>query len=359
MLGWGLVLGVVAIAGLPPLGIFMSEFLIVSSTFAREPLLAILLVFGLLVAFGALMLRLSEVAFGEPTGSTAPVEASYVPLFAHLALVAGGGHLSAGAAGGLVPERGAAAGLEERPMTFVAALQDEGAGPSTAHRPWPRVVVDADGVAAGDPGHRRRARRRCSACGATARPCTWRCTPKRRAELLVVSLPCPERRFPVRRASRIRRRCGWSAPSATSTGWSPTAAPTRGAGSTTAAGACATRSASARPAPASGDAYAFLTAEGPPLHQIPVGPVHAGIIEPGHFRFTANGETVVRLEERLGYVHKGIDDLMIGAPLEQAAQARRPRFRRQHGRLRHRLRARGGGGARASSRRRARSGCAR
>ena len=91
MLGWGLVLGVVAIAGLPPLGIFMSEFLIVSSTFAREPLLAILLVFGLLVAFGALMLRLSEVAFGEPTGSTAPVKASYVPLFAHLALVLAAG----------------------------------------------------------------------------------------------------------------------------------------------------------------------------------------------------------------------------------------------------------------------------
>ena len=88
VLGWGLVLGVVAIAGLPPLGIFMSEFLIVSSTFAREPLLAIPLVFGLLVAFGALMLRLSEVAFGEPTGSMAAVEASYVPLFSHLALVA-------------------------------------------------------------------------------------------------------------------------------------------------------------------------------------------------------------------------------------------------------------------------------
>ena len=61
-------------------------------------------------------------------------------------------------------------------------------------------------------------------------------------------------------------------------------------------------------------------AEGPPLHQIPVGPVHAGIIEPGHFRFSANGETVVRLEERLGYVHKGIDRLMVGAPMERAAK---------------------------------------
>jgi hydrogenase-4 component F len=87
VLGWGLVLGVVAIAGMPPLGIFMSEFLVVSSTFAREPLLAIVLVFGLLIAFGALMLRLNGLVFGESTGSRAPVEASYVPMFAHLALV--------------------------------------------------------------------------------------------------------------------------------------------------------------------------------------------------------------------------------------------------------------------------------
>ena len=66
--------------------------------------------------------------------------------------------------------------------------------------------------------------------------------------------------------------------------------------------------------------YSFLPSEGEGLHQIPVGPVHAGIIEPGHFRFTANGETVVRLEERLGYVHKGIDALMAGAPIERAAR---------------------------------------
>src|SRR5450631_221512 len=90
-LGWGLVVGVVAIAGLPPLGIFMSEFLVVSSTFARQPLLAIVLVFGLLVAFGALTMRLTTVAFGKPRGSTASAEASYIPMFAHLALVLGAG----------------------------------------------------------------------------------------------------------------------------------------------------------------------------------------------------------------------------------------------------------------------------
>jgi hydrogenase-4 component F len=87
LLGWGLVLGVVAIAGLPPLGIFMSEFLVVSSTFARQPLLAIPLVAGLLIAFGALFLRLNGLAFGEPTGSTQPVKASYIPMYVHLALV--------------------------------------------------------------------------------------------------------------------------------------------------------------------------------------------------------------------------------------------------------------------------------
>ena len=71
------------------------------------------------------------------------------------------------------------------------------------------------------------------------------------------------------------------------------------------------------PAP---EPYKFLPVEGEGLHQIPVGPVHAGIIEPGHFRFTANGERVVRLEQRLGYVHKGIEKLMVGRSLADAAK---------------------------------------
>jgi Ni,Fe-hydrogenase III large subunit len=73
--------------------------------------------------------------------------------------------------------------------------------------------------------------------------------------------------------------------------------------------------------PSSGQAaYRFLSAEGPGLHQVAVGPVHAGVIEPGHFRFTVQGEIVVRLEERLGYAHKGIEALMTRAPLETAAK---------------------------------------
>jgi Ni,Fe-hydrogenase III large subunit/Ni,Fe-hydrogenase III component G len=53
--------------------------------------------------------------------------------------------------------------------------------------------------------------------------------------------------------------------------------------------------------------YPFVRVEGDGVHEIPVGPVHAGIIEPGHFRFQIVGEKVLRLEERLGYVHKGIE----------------------------------------------------
>ncbi len=64
-------------------------------------------------------------------------------------------------------------------------------------------------------------------------------------------------------------------------------------------------------APANGavadDPYPFVRVEGDGVHEIPVGPVHAGIIEPGHFRFQVVGEKVLRLEERLGYVHKGIE----------------------------------------------------
>ncbi|MCL2429432.1 MAG: hydrogenase 4 subunit F, partial [Alphaproteobacteria bacterium] len=87
VLGWTLVAGVLAIAGLPPFGVFTSEFLVVSSSFARAPLLAIPVVIGLLISFGALLWRVTSVAFGEPRGPAGPVKASYVPIFAHLALV--------------------------------------------------------------------------------------------------------------------------------------------------------------------------------------------------------------------------------------------------------------------------------
>ena len=91
VLGWGLVAGVVAIAGLPPMGVFMTEFLIVTSTFARAPILAVLLGLSILVALGALLLRLNGLAFGEPQGSDHPSRASFIPVFSHLALVLAAG----------------------------------------------------------------------------------------------------------------------------------------------------------------------------------------------------------------------------------------------------------------------------
>ncbi len=87
LLGWSLIAGVAAITGLPPFGVFASEFLVVSSTFARQPVLATLLVLGLLLALGALFMRVSAIAFGPVRGPAGPVQASYLPMFAHLALV--------------------------------------------------------------------------------------------------------------------------------------------------------------------------------------------------------------------------------------------------------------------------------
>jgi hydrogenase-4 component F len=69
----------------------MSEFLVVSSTFARAPALALILVTGILVGLAALFLHLNSIAFGEPRGPTAKSQASYVPMFTHLGLVLAAG----------------------------------------------------------------------------------------------------------------------------------------------------------------------------------------------------------------------------------------------------------------------------
>ncbi|KVO53707.1 hydrogenase [Burkholderia ubonensis] len=60
--------------------------------------------------------------------------------------------------------------------------------------------------------------------------------------------------------------------------------------------------------------YAFVQVAGDGVHEIAVGPIHAGIIEPGHFRFSVVGEKVLRLEERLGYVHRGVERLFERTP---------------------------------------------
>ncbi|PKK90292.1 MAG: hydrogenase [Candidatus Wallbacteria bacterium HGW-Wallbacteria-1] len=66
------------------------------------------------------------------------------------------------------------------------------------------------------------------------------------------------------------------------------------------------------------DLYNFLRMEGTQIHQVAVGPVHAGVIEPGHFRFQCQGENVFHLEIQLGYQHRGIEELMIGSTPHRA-----------------------------------------
>ncbi len=194
-----------------------------------------------------------------------------------------------------------------------------GAGqPVAEHRPWPRVVVSTEtwkalieGLAGnawtllglwGEAGMVHLAAHEASS-----------------GTVGVASLPCPDRQFPaVGRqhppAQRLERTI------ADLVGLQPVDAPDSRPwldhGRWPVRHPLSPASAPGEPLPP----YPFLAAEGESLHQIPVGPVHAGIIEPGHFRFTANGEAVVRLEERLGYVHKGIESLLNGATLERAAR---------------------------------------
>ena len=88
LLGWLLVAAVAAIAGMPPFGVFTAEFLLVTSTFARAPWLAILLVAGIVIAFSALMLRLQGLAFGDTEKRHVLPSWRLTPMIVHLVLVA-------------------------------------------------------------------------------------------------------------------------------------------------------------------------------------------------------------------------------------------------------------------------------
>jgi Ni,Fe-hydrogenase III large subunit len=202
-------------------------------------------------------------------------------------------------------------------MTFLSALANRGERVA-AQRPWPRVVVDAAtwrqavlGIAAGE----------ATLLGlwSDGEAVHLALHAEEAPEVLVISLPCPERRFPSVAAThppalRLERTIR------DLYGLEPEGSPDTRRWLDHGRWGVRQPLGAHEAAPPTGDPYAFHAATGPPLHQIPVGPVHAGIIEPGHFRFTCNGEAVVRLEERLGYVHKGVDGLMRDAPLEKAVK---------------------------------------
>jgi hypothetical protein len=199
----------------------------------------------------------------------------------------------------------------------VAALLARGARVE-GHRPWPRARVDADTwrmagdmLAAG--------RLTLSGLWGEADVVHLAVLDEAARAAAVLSLDCPNGRYPslgvgcpaaIRLERAVRDLCGLDAEG------SPDDRPWLDHGRWEVGAPLGDRAHVAPTAPE----YRFLPSEGEGLHQIPVGPVHAGIIEPGHFRFTASGEAVVRLEERLGYVHKGIESLLAGADISQAAR---------------------------------------
>ena len=191
-------------------------------------------------------------------------------------------------------------------------------GRAVAHAPWPRAVVSTE---AWSSAARELAAGRLQLVAEWAEPGLVHAAlfDPEVGSLAVISLAAPDAKFPAlgahhSPARRLERRIH------DLFGLEPTGSPDLRPwidhgqfGSALLPGGKAGRNAAA-------SEYSFLPVKGESLHQIPVGPVHAGIIEPGHFRFTANGETVVRLEERLGYVHRGLDALMEGAAIESAAR---------------------------------------
>ena len=227
VLGWGLVLGVVAIAGLPPLGIFMSEFLVVSSTFAREPWLVTILVFAILVALGAPVPaaehdRLRRAARADRAGARRPTcrcspispSCSWRGIYLPPALVS------------WLPERRQAVGIAPCRSRRRRAAE---------HTGWQRGGRRRIGAP-------RRPVRPCSGCGASRRHVHMARSLETHRPISPSSVyDCADGRYPVGRARSIRRPSGWSAPSAISAGSSRSARPTRGPGSITASGTCATR----------------------------------------------------------------------------------------------------------------------
>lgn len=200
-------------------------------------------------------------------------------------------------------------------MPFISALRSRGRRVET-HRPFPRVVVDADtwrqaivGIAAGES----------TLLGLWSDGAAVHMGLIAGAQILVISLPVSDGRYPS---------VGLTHPPALRLeraihdlyGFVPEGSPDMRPWLDHGRWGVAEPLGNAHTIASQAAAYEFRGAEGAELHQIPVGPVHAGIIEPGHFRFTASGETVVRLEERLGYVHRGIEGLMRGAPLDRAAK---------------------------------------
>ena len=86
-LGWGLMFGVIAIVGMPPFGVFTSEFLILTATMKGAPYLAPVFLLGLAVAFAALFRKVMPMVFGRAAEGSAPLKPAHIPVLVHIILV--------------------------------------------------------------------------------------------------------------------------------------------------------------------------------------------------------------------------------------------------------------------------------
>ena len=173
-------LGVIAIAGLPPFGIFTSRFMLVSSTFARQPLLEPRSCCGpALWRSARLSIRLQDIVFGEPAGKASPAQASYIPAFVHLThgprgrtVAAGSGCANGSAAS---PPLAGMTAMETGSIALVACRTRAG----RISRAVPTLRRGRSGLDGRRQGAGRWRGRSARAVGATPVMCTWRCAPLR------------------------------------------------------------------------------------------------------------------------------------------------------------------------------------
>ena len=305
-------IGTVAILGMPPFGVFASEFLILTTAMKDQPWATPLLLLALAVAFAAIVGRVQPMVFGESSLKTTPTFTRAVAGIRAPGAGVGSGNVHTTLPRAMVPRCGAVDRRAVR-MPWRDGLQR---GSALAGAPGARLLVvgmaEWRQVALDVATSRGRLLTLWS--GVDHRGAVVRAAYALEGALLVaeLSLAKPEEPYPgledlfpaadrMQRASAdltgIRSSEHGTRPWLRHASWPESFLPLRGT------------VAPLQPDSTAVDDYAFVHVAGDGVHELPVGPVHAGIIEPGHFRFSVVGEKVLRLEERLGYAHKGIERL--------------------------------------------------
>jgi hypothetical protein len=315
-------LGTLAILGVPPFGVFASEFLILTTAMHQQPWATPILLFALAVAFAAVFGRVQPMVFGESNVRRLPHQPALLPVFLHLALVLMLGLYIPAVPRRLVPTSGSLdrmsaddASIFDLVQPLPGPVQAVGRRTVAAEHLHERGVscCTAEGGASDRAVGRRRyrpcARRFCAACRLSLTRSGLFCL--RAPAALRIDGALREHRgglYPA--ALRMQRatydllgihaqEAGDSRKWLRHGAWPGGTFPLRRCGRD--------QPGCARARCSRGSTYPSCGRRAMACTRSRSGPVHAGIIEPGHFRFSVVGEKVLRLEERLGYVHKGIE----------------------------------------------------